>query len=76
MDNYTRMLELMDKEECKELLNCILQDTVDHIGFYVITNKNAEFTKEDLEEIEYCQNGYRFIENLLKTYKDERRQVY
>ena len=76
MDNYTRMLELMDKEECKELLNCILQDTVEHIGFYVITNKNAEFTKEDLEEIEYYQNGYRFIENILKTYKDERRQVY
>ena len=66
MDNYTRMLELMDKEECKELLNCILQDTVEHIGLHVITNKNAEF----------CQNGYRFIENLLKTYKDERKQVY
>lgn len=76
MDNYTRMLELMDKEECKELLNCILQDTVEHIGLHVITNKNAEFTKEDLEEIEYCKNGYRFIENILKTYKDERRQVY
>ncbi|WP_133015017.1 hypothetical protein [Clostridium cuniculi] len=76
MDNYTRMLELMDKEECKELLNYILQDTVEHIGLRVITNKNTKFTKKDLEEIEYCQNGYRFIKNLLKTYKDERKQVY
>lgn len=66
MDNYERMLELMDKEECKELLNCVLQDAVERTGLRILTNENVEFTKEDLDDIEYYQSGFRFIQNLLK----------
>lgn len=73
MDNYERMLELLDTKEGKELINCIMNDTVEHIGLLVVTRGGTKFTDEDISEIEYCQNGYRFLENVLKTHRDERK---
>lgn len=76
MDNYERMLELLDTKEGKELINCIMKDAVEQVGFWTITKENTIFSDDDLLEIEYYQSGYRFLKNLLEMHKDERKEVY
>lgn len=43
MDNYERMLELLDTKEGKELINCIMKDAVEQVGIRTITKGNTIF---------------------------------
>lgn len=73
-DNYDKLIELFKEEKCKEVIERLIQECVEHIGRHVLTS-GTELNETDIDEIELHKNVYKYLNiirgDLIKEAKEE-----